>query len=194
MELDVKVIERQVAFLQEIDKLKSVVRKSPLIDKSRKENSAEHSWHLAMYAMILHKSSNEPVNLDRVIRMLLLHDIVEIDAGDYPIHESSGATDQEELELKAAERIFAILPKDQEKELRSLWEEFESAKTSDAQFAKSLDRFQPLIQNVNTNGGTWVEGNVSHEQVEQRYAPVISAGSNSLWSYARKLVNNYFGG
>lgn len=192
MELDTKDLERQVTFLQEIDKLKSVVRKSPLIDESRKENSAEHSWHLAMYAMILHKSSNEPVNLDRVIRMLLLHDIVEIDAGDFPIHESVDATNQEELERKAADRIFGILPTDQEKELRLLWDEFESSKTSDAKFAKSLDRFQPLIQNINTNGGTWVEGNVSREQVEQRYGSVIPSGSKSLWSYATKLVNNFF--
>jgi putative hydrolase of HD superfamily len=194
MDLDTKDLERQVSFLQEIDELKSVVRKSPLIDESRKENSAEHSWHLAMYAMILHKSSNEPVNLDRVIRMLLIHDIVEIDAGDFPIHESSGASNQEELELKAADRIFGILPADQEKEFRSLWDEFESSKTADAKFAKSLDRFQPLIQNINTNGGTWVEGNVSREQVEQRYSTVISSGSKTLWNYARKLVNKHFGG
>lgn len=193
MDLDTKDLERQVSFLQEIDKLKSVVRKSPLIDESRKENSAEHSWHLAMYAMVLHKSSNEPINLDRVIRMLLIHDIVEVDAGDFPIHESSDVTNQEALELKAAQRIFGLLPADQEKELRSLWEEFESSKTPDAQFAKSLDRFQPLIQNVNTNGGTWVEGNVSREQVEQRYSLIISSGSRTLWNYARKLVNKHFG-
>lgn len=194
MDIDTKDLERQVSFLEEIDKLKGVVRKSPLIDQSRKENSAEHSWHLAMYAMILHKSANEPVNLDRVIRMLLIHDIVEIDAGDFPIHESSDVTNQEELELKAADRIFGLLPTGQEKELRTLWEEFESSKTPDAQFAKSLDRFQPLIQNVNTNGGTWVEGNVTHEQAEQRYSPAISSGSKTLWNYARKLVNKHFGG
>lgn len=192
MEPDEEELRKQMAFLREIDNLKKVIRKSPLTDGSRKENSAEHSWHLAMYAMVLHGSADESVDLDRVLRMLLIHDIVEIDAGDHPIHESTGTNDQAALELKAAERIFGILPAEQGKELRMLWLEFEESKTPDARFAKSLDRFQPLIHNVESNGGTWTEADVSKEQVEERYGPTVSAGSKSLWEYAWKLVNKYF--
>lgn len=194
MELDEKIIEAQIAFLREIDGLKSVIRKSPLIDRSRKENSAEHSWHLAMYALVLYGSADEPVSLDRVLRMLLIHDIVEIDAGDHPIHASHGTNNQSALEQEAAERIFGLLPAEQEEEFRLLWAEFEKMESSDAKFAKSLDRFQPLIHNVATNGGTWSEANVSQQQVEERYGPTIAAGSTSLWSYAKKLVNKHFSG
>jgi putative hydrolase of HD superfamily len=192
MELYEEELHKQMAFLREIDNLKNVVRKSPLIDKSRKENSAEHSWHLAMYAMILHRSANKPVNLSRVIQMLLIHDIVEIDAGDHPIHELNSINNQEALELKAADRIFGLLPAKQEKEYRTLWLEFEASESDDAIFAKSLDRFQPLIHNVETDGGTWTESDVSKEQVEDRYGPAIINGSKSLWKYALTLVNKHF--
>lgn len=192
MEPDEEKLEKQMAFLREIDNLKNVIRKSPLMDMSRKENSAEHSWHLAMYAMILHGSADEPVNLDRVLRMLLIHDIVEIDAGDHPIHESNGINNQEALEYKAAERIFGLLPAEQEKEYRLLWSEFEASETDDAKFAKSLDRFQPLIHNVETSGGTWSEADVSFEQVGERYGPTIAAGSKLLWKYALRLVSRHF--
>lgn len=192
MELENETIYKQMSFLREIDNLKSVIRKSPLIDQSRKENSAEHSWHLAMYAMVLYESADETVNLDRVIKMLLIHDIVEIDAGDFPIHESHNPNEQEELEQKAAKRIFGLLPLEQEKEFRQLWEEFEASESHDARFAKSLDRFQPLIHNIETNGGTWSEADVSKEQVIKRYGPTIAAGSKSLWKYASNLVNKHF--
>ena len=181
-----------MSFLREIDKLKSIVRKSPLIDQSRKENSAEHSWHLAIYAMVLSESADETIDLNRVIKMLLIHDIVEVDAGDFPIHESSNTKTQEELEQKAAKRIFGLLPLDQEKEFHQLWNEFEAAESDDAKFAKSLDRFQPLIHNIETDGGTWTEADISREQVESRYGPTISSGSKSLWTYASTLVNKHF--
>lgn len=191
-QLNDKTFDKQFDFLREIDQLKSVIRKSPLIDQSRKENSAEHSWHLAMYALILKDSSEKEINIERVIKMLLIHDIVEIDAGDHPLHETIDSSHQEEAERKAAERIFSLLPDQQGNELKALWYEFEAAESNDAVFAKSLDRLQPLIHNVATNGGTWVEGNVSHEQVKQRYGSVIAEGSRALWDYAKGLVNRYF--
>lgn len=185
-------IEQQMSFLCEIDQLKGIIRKSPLIDMSRKENSAEHSWHLAMYAMVLNDSSDAAINIDRVIRMLLIHDIVEIDAGDFPIHESPDTNHQEALEKKAAKRIFGLLPAEQEKEFHQLWLEFEACETEDAKFAKSLDRFQPLIHNTETNGGTWIEPKITSEQVSETYGSVISNGSKSLWEYALDLVNKHF--
>jgi len=191
-QLNDKTLDKQFDFLREIDQLKSVIRKSPLIDQSRKENSAEHSWHLAMYALILKDSSEKEINIERVIKMLLIHDIVEIDAGDHPLHETIDNSLQEEAERKAAERIFSLLPDQQGNELKALWYEFEAAESNDAVFAKSLDRLQPLIHNVATNGGTWIEGNVSHEQVKQRYGAVIAEGSRTLWDYAKGLVNRYF--
>jgi putative hydrolase of HD superfamily len=145
-----------------------------------------------MYALILKDSSDQDINLDRVIKMLLIHDIVEIDAGDHPLHETIDNSLQEEAERKAAERIFGLLPTSQGEELKALWYEFEAAESHDAVFAKSLDRLQPLIHNVATKGGTWVEGNVSHEQVKQHYGSVISAGSKVLWGYVKGLVKKHF--
>jgi len=185
-------MDKQLSFLREIDALKKVVRKSPLIDKSRKENSAEHSWHLAMYALVLSDYSDDIINIDRVIRMLLIHDIVEIDAGDHPIHESTNINNQEQLERKAARRIFGLLPDKQGEGLRELWLEFEEGKSSDAAFAKSLDRMQPLIHNVATSGGTWTEPGVTEHQVRERYGPTIRRGSKSLWSHAVELVEKHF--
>src|SRR5690349_2180673 len=141
-------LEKQLHFLREIDRLKSVVRQSPLLDRSRKENSAEHSWHLAMYAWLLREHASGPVDISRVIRMLLLHDIVEVDVGDTPIHGTRSATEQARLEAAAAARLFGLLPPDQGAEMLALWEEFETAATEDAKFAKALDRFQPLLTNI----------------------------------------------
>lgn len=186
------VIEQQIHFLKEIDQLKSVIRKSPLINQSRRENSAEHSWHLAMYALILRDHANAPINLDRVLKMLLIHDIVEIDAGDHPIHEAVDHAAQEAKELAAAERIFGLLPAPQGDQLKALWFEFEAAESDDARFAKSLDRLQPMMHNIETHGGTWREANVTHAQAEQRYTPVIKAGSAALWRYAKEQVDRFF--
>jgi len=185
-------MDSQLLFLIEIDKLKNIERKSPLIDQSRRENSAEHSWHLALYALILERQAKAVVNIDRVIRMLLLHDIVEIDVGDHPIHEHLDREQQHKLELLAAERIFGLLPEEQGKDLLELWLEFEAGQSDDAAFAKSLDRFQPLVHNIETGGGTWTEANVSKQQVKERYGPTISGGSDSLWGMAEKLVDKHF--
>lgn len=154
-------IEQQLSFLREIDQLKTIIRQSPLLDQSRKENSAEHSWHLAMYALVLNEYPSGIVNTSRVIQMLLLHDIVEIDVGDFPIHGESSSGLQEKLESKAAARLFGLLPQQQGEVFLSLWQEFERAETEDAKFAKALDRFQPLLINAFTNGGTWTENGVS---------------------------------
>lgn len=185
-------MEKQLSFLIEIDKLKNVIRKSPLINQSRRENSAEHSWHLALYALVLAGEASEKVNIDRVIRMLLLHDIVEIDAGDHPIHELVDSEKQQKLEFNAAQRIFGLLPDKQAKELMGLWLEFEAGESDDAAFAKSLDRFQPLIHNIETGGGTWVEASVTKKQVKERYGRPILAGSASIWGVAEKLVDKHF--
>ncbi|MBL4854069.1 HD domain-containing protein [bacterium AH-315-J19] len=186
------MLDDQLAFLTEIDALKGIVRASPIIDKSRRENTAEHSWHLAMYALILGENTRASVNIDRVIKMLLIHDIVEIDAGDTPIHGTQGLTEQVALEEAAADRIFGILPKKQGEALCALWHEFEAANTEDAKFAKALDRLQPLIQNVETGGGTWSESEVTEEQVHERYGPTIQTGSVVLWKKAKELVSKHF--
>lgn len=185
-------MDKQLAFLQEIDKLKGVVRKTPLIDQSRKENSAEHSWHLAIYALILSESSSRVIDTDRVIRMLLIHDIVEIDAGDHPIHDTSANADQKALEQAAAQRIFGMLPDAQRSELLELWQEFEAGVTDDAAFAKALDRLQPLMHNVATAGGTWAEANVTEAQVKERYGRTIKQGSARLWAKAKALIEQHF--
>jgi putative hydrolase of HD superfamily len=190
--MNLKHLEKQLVFLREIDRLKSVVRQSPLLDRSRKENSAEHSWHLAMYSLILNEYACGPVDTNRVIQMLLLHDIVEIDVGDFPIHSGSSSELQAEREAKAAARLFGLLPQQQGNDFLTLWQEFEHAETEDAKFAKALDRFQPLLVNVFTGGGTWTENSVSFEQVISRYGPVIKRGAPLLWVVCEEWVTQHF--
>jgi len=182
----------QLNFLKEIDRLKSIVRASPVLDRTRRENSAEHSWHLAMYALVLSDYAHSSVNINRVIKMLLIHDVVEIDAGDTPIHCARETTEQAELENRAADRIFGLLPAGQCAAFRFLWNEFETAETEDAKFAKSLDCLQPPIQNVETDGGTWNEHAVTRQQVFERYGPQIENGSATLWARASFLVRDFF--
>ncbi len=146
---------QQLAFILEVEKLKTVLRKTPLLDRSRVENDAEHTWQLALMAMVLSEHSRETVDLLRVIKMLLVHDIVEIDAGDTFAYDHVARTTQAERELKAAERIFAILPADQAVEFRALWDEFELKATAEARFANAMDRLQPTLHNFFTEGGTW---------------------------------------
>lgn len=150
----------QLEFLIEIDRLKTVLRGTRIADESRRENTAEHSWHLAMFAMVLTEHADEAVSVERVVRMLLIHDIVEIDAGDTPVFGGTPAADQAEREQRAADRLFGLLPDDQAVEFRSLWDEFEAAETPDAQFAKALDRLQPSLLNHVVGGGTWTDYDV----------------------------------
>lgn len=187
-------LTQQLAFLREIDKLKTVIRQSPLLDRSRKENSAEHSWHLAMYALLLREHVDVKVNIERVIQMLLVHDIVEIDVGDTPLHNDPSPFLQTELEHKAARRLFGLLPDPQSSELLALWQEFEEAKTEDAKFAKTLDRVQPLMANVFTDGGTWIESAVGLDQVLEKYGATIRRGSPALWRACEVLVRGHFAG
>lgn len=187
-----EILAQQLTFLREIDRLKSVVRQSPLLDKSRKENSAEHSWHLAMYAWLLQEYAAEQVDVHRVIQMLLLHDVVEVDAGDTPIHGAGAREQQAERESDAAVRLFGLLPEQQGSEMMALWREFEGAQTADAKFAKALDRFQPLLVNIFTGGGTWSESAVSHQQVVQRYGPAIKSGAPGLWAVCEQWLTRHF--
>lgn len=187
-------LDRQLSFLREIDQLKGVVRQSPLLDGSRKENSAEHSWHVAMYAMLLHKYAAAPVDASRVIQMLLIHDIVEVDAGDHPLHLSGPGSRQADLESQAAERLFGLLPAEQKREMFALWCEFEAGESDDAKFAKALDRFQPLVANVVSGGGTWAINGVTLEQVRVRYGTTIQRGAPELWKLCEQWIGEYFSG
>ena len=185
-------IRQQLAFLAELDRLKSVVRQSPLVNRSRKENSAEHSWHLAMFALVLSDSA-PGVDALHAVKLLLVHDIVEIDVGDAPIHVAGrDKAALERAERQAAERIFGLLPAEQGKKLLTLWTEFEEARTPAARFAKALDRLQPLLLNTLTDGGTWTENGVTEQQVMDRYGPTIEAGSPLLWQEASRLVRQHF--
>lgn len=190
-------LEAQFAFLNEVDRLKSVLRATTLVDGSRPENSGEHSWHLALYAMTLADQAGPGVNIDRVIRMLLLHDLVEIDVGDVPIHSANGAAhasaETVAAEQRAAERIFGLLPLDQAREFRALWDEFEAAETPDAVFAKSLDRVQPVMANLMSGGGTWVTYNVTAEQLESRVGVKVARGAPALWAWVKEKTRAYFG-
>lgn len=189
-------LARQFAFLNEADRLKSVLRATTLADGSRRENSGEHSWHLALYALVLADQAAPGVDIDRVIRMLLLHDLVEIDVGDVPIHSANGTAHGSEetraAEARAADRIFGLLPPDTGTALRALWEEFEAAETPDAVFAKALDRVQPVMANIESGGGTWIEYRVTPEQLETRVGAKIARGAPQLWSWVRARSRAFF--
>lgn len=185
-------LDAQIAFLNEADKLKSVIRATTLCDGARYENSGEHSWHVALYALVLGEHAPEGVDISRVIKMLLLHDLVEIDAGDAPIFGDHDIAALEADEAKAADRIFGLLPADQGKTLRALWEEFEAAETPDAIFAKSLDRFQPPNQNLVSNGGSWTDYGVSYETIETRVGSKIDRGAPVLWNWIAPRIKDWF--
>jgi len=187
-------LEQQIAFLNEADKLKSVTRGTLLCDASRAENSAEHSWHLTLYALVLADQAGPDVDITRVIKMLILHDLVEIDAGDNPIFGSYDTADMEAQEQLAADRIFGLLPNDLRDDLRATWEEFEANETPTARFAKSLDRFQPPMQNLASGGGSWTDYNVSEAQIEEKVGRKIAIGAPALWSYARARISSFFAG
>ena len=188
------VLRKQFEFLLELDRLKTIVRQSHVLNRSRRENSAEHSWHLAMFALVLGEHAAQRVDVLHAVRLLLVHDIVEIDAGDAPIHSSTAhKEDVRTAEMNAAKRIFGLLPVEQAEQMQALWLEFEEATTPAARFAKALDRLQPLLLNVMTEGGTWSENAVTERQVIERCGPTIEAGAPALWAAARKLVANHFG-
>lgn len=181
-------LDQQLLFIAELDKLKTVLRQSPLLDKSRRENSAEHSWHLAMMALVLHEYAPAPgVDLAKVLKMLLVHDIVEIDAGDAFIYDSKAQAARPEKERNAAARIFGLLPTDLAEELMSLWQEFEAKQTPEAKFAGALDRFQPLLGNCLTEGETWKAHRVTAFKVWSKNRE-IGEGTPELWALAQDLI------
>lgn len=185
-------IDAQIAFLNEADKLKDQLRATPILSNTRPENSAEHSWHIMLYALTLAEHANRPIRIDRVLKMLLLHDIVEIDAGDAPIHGDHDPAEQEAKEIAAAERIFGLLPADQRDEFRSLWEEFEAAESDDAIFAKSIDRVQPVISNLETGGGSWIDYNVTAAQLESRVGVKVRRGAPAVWDALKTRIDSWF--
>ena len=178
----------QIEFIREIDKLKYIFRKTKLINSDRPENDAEHSWHLAMMAIVLAGHANEPIDLEKVMKMVLIHDIVEIDSGDVFAYDTTKSHDNFDEELKAARRIFGILPEEQAEEFINLWIEFEEMKTPESKFARSLDRLEPLLQNASNNGGTWREFDVKYDQVMEK-KQVIKDGSEELWKFAENLID-----
>ena len=179
---------KQIEFIKEIDKIKYIQRRTCLLNSDRPENDAEHSWHLALMAIALSEHANKPVDILRVLKMVLIHDIVEIDSGDVFLYDKSKSHKNTEEEFAAAKRIFGLLPENQAKELIDLWKEFEDGETDDAKFAKSLDKFEPLLQNFSNNGGTWDKYNVTYNEVYTQKKS-INKGSNTLWEYAENLLN-----
>ena len=183
-------LEKQMEFILEVDKVKKIVRQTYLSDASRKENDAEHSWHLALMAVLLKEYSNEEVDLAKVIPMVLIHDLVEIDAGDTYAYDEAGAETKRERETKAADRIFGLLPGDQGTWFRELWEEFEAYETAEAKFAHVLDNCQPLFLNDASNGKSWEEHQVKKSQIYKRNRKT-GEGSEVIWEYMKELVDKH---
>lgn len=181
---------RQIEFIVEIDKLKRVFRQNVVIGTKQNENDAEHSWHLAVMAIILSEySSTKELNISRVLKMLLIHDLVEIHAGDTFCYDVQGNADKLDREIKAANKLFSILPSDQSQEIMDLWQEFETMETPEARFAASLDRLQPLLLNYHTNGHTWKKPGITSERVLQRNK-VLENNTPQLWDYVQELIQD----
>jgi putative hydrolase of HD superfamily len=182
--------KQQIEFILEVDRLKHVLRQTLLMDKSRRENSAEHSWHIALTVMILSEYAGDAdIDFFRVMKILLIHDLIEIDAGDTYCYDDQGRQDQAAREKLAADRIFNILPPDQAGTFRDLWDEFEERKTPESRFANALDRVQPFLHNYFTRGQTWQENDIKSDQVKSRMQPVDD-GAPVLWNYVRSLIDD----
>lgn len=180
-------LEQQIAFIVEIDKVKNIFRQTPLADGNRKENDAEHSWHIALMALLLKEYAEEEVDVLKVMTMVLVHDLVEIDAGDTYAYDDIGAVTKREREVKAAERIFGMLPKDQGDYLRALWDEFEEYESADAKYAHLLDNFQPLLLNDASGGISWSEHSVRKSQIYKRNEK-IEETSKVIWKKMQETV------
>lgn len=183
-------LQKQMKFILEVDKVKEIFRQTYLSDGSRKENDAEHSWHLALMAVLLKEYANEDVDLLKVIPMVLIHDLVEIDAGDTYAYDQAGLATQRERETKAADRIFGLLPSDQAEVFRTLWEEFEAYETAEAKFAHALDNCQPLFLNDASGGKSWREHGVHKSQIYKRNEHTAE-GSVEIWEYMKTLVDKH---
>ena len=186
--MDVNRLEQQMRFLVEVDKMKSVYRRTILIVKTRRESDAEHSWHFALMAMLLAEYADpEKVDCARVIRMALVHDLIEIYAGDTFAYDVQGNQDKRQRETEAADKLFALLPEDQAAEIRALWEEFDAMETPDAQYAAAIDRLQPFLNNYLTQGHTWGLGGVKSAQVYERMDP-IRVALPEVWPFVDKMI------
>ena len=183
-------LDQQLAFVLEIDKLKQILRRTRLLyageELGRFENTAEHSWHITLMAVVLVEHSNEAVDLGRVIRMLLVHDLVEIDAGDTPAFGDQGS--KEKLEAAGAARIFGLLPEDQGEEFMALWREFEGRETAESRYANAIDRLLPSFQNIENRGGSWQDFGVSRAKADARLSP-IGEGSTALWAAVQRVLD-----
>lgn len=187
--MDQTRLEKQIQFICEVDKAKNIFRQTKIHDGSRRENDAEHSWHLALMAFLLCEYSKETeIDILKVMKMCIVHDLVEIDAGDTFCYDATANRDKLQREQQAADRIFGLLPEDQGKEMRALWEEFDAMETPEAQFAASLDRLQPVLLNNLNKGGTWSEHGITKAQVINRNKR-INNGAPELWSYASDLID-----
>jgi putative hydrolase of HD superfamily len=183
-------LARQIAFLVEADKLKSVIRRTPLVDSSRLENSAEHSWHLVLLMMVLREYGPAGVDWLRVMEMVTVHDLVEIDAGDVSAYDVDAHAVKAQREQAAADRIFGLLPADQQRHFRHLWDEFESHATPEARFANAVDRLQPLIQNAHASGGSWRGQTLVRAQILRRMAP-IETSLPDVWPHVLDVVETF---
>ncbi|WP_243791968.1 HD family hydrolase [Saccharopolyspora gloriosae] len=181
-------LREQLVFLAEVDKLKTVLRRSPLAAADRRENDAEHSWHLALMVAVLAEHSDEVIDVGRTVQLVVVHDLVEIYAGDTPLYDDEGRESQQQREIAAADRLFGLLPDDQERYFRELWDEFEARRSPEARFAKAMDRVQPLLLNWLAGGGTWRTPGVTADTVRERKA-VIGEASDPLWTAARSLID-----
>lgn len=182
---------KDMEFIVELDKMKSILRQTSLINEDRREDDAQHSWHISVMAMLLAEYSNEKVDVLKVIKMLLTHDLVEIYAGDTFCYDEVGNSDKREREVAAAEKIFGMLEEDKGKELRALWDEFEAMKTPEALFAASMDRLQPMLNNYHNDGGTWSKFDVSKSDIYKRIGPVKDT-SDELWNYVEYMLEDAF--
>jgi putative hydrolase of HD superfamily len=183
-------LERIVGFILELDKLKGVTRKTRPLGLARQENSAEHSWQIALLAFSLEPYAPSPVNIHRVVEMLLVHDIGEIDTGDTIVYAEEGASERKAAEAKAVERIFGLLPEPQRATFLSLWREFEAGETPEARFAHAADRAMPVLLNLANGGQSWVENGIAHERVVRRIGPPIKEGCPALWDYLEKRLED----
>ena len=184
-------LSRQTAFLTEADKLKTILRRTLLTSGARRENTAEHSWHIILTAMVLREYAAEPLDFERVLEILAAHDLVEIDADDTFAYDVEAARTRPDRERQAADRLFGMLPPDLGAKLRALWEEFEAHETPEARFANAVDRFQPLLQNLAAEGGTWRIYRPTREQVLRRMDPVRTA-LPALWPFVHGAIEDFF--
>ena len=189
MEDTTQRLSQQLGFIIEIDKLKQVLRQTSILGGERRENSAEHSWHLGVMALMLAEYAGDAIDISRVVRMLLIHDMVEIDAGDTFCYDAQANLSKAAREQAGAARIFGLLPAEQGRELHALWEEFEAGETAEARFANALDRLQPLLHNYHTQGGTWRAHGITRDAVLRRMAP-IQEGAPRLWPYVLTVVED----